>query len=144
MIRTTRLLALAATLALFLAAPASAEVVSFSVVVNGANQVPPAATGGNGTLTAQYDTVTRILSWVIVYSGTSGPLRASHFHGPAGVGTNAGVALGLQGNLASPISGQATLTPEMAADLMAGLWYLNMHTAAFPGGEIRGQLIPPP
>ena len=43
-------------------------------------------------------------------------------------------------SLASPITGSATLTPAQVADLTAGKWYFNVHTAAHPGGEIRGQL----
>ena len=41
---------------------------------------------------------------------------------------------------ASPIKGEATLTPEQATDLQAGKWYFNIHTAANKGGEIRGQV----
>jgi len=43
--------------------------------------------------------------------------------------------------LASPIKGDATLTDAQAADLAAGKWYFNVHTAAHGGGEIRGQLM---
>ncbi len=42
--------------------------------------------------------------------------------------------------MTSPVSGQATLTDAHAADLLAGRWYINLHTAANPGGEIRGQV----
>ncbi len=42
--------------------------------------------------------------------------------------------------MTSPVSGQATLTDAQAADLLAGRWYINLHTAANPGGEIRGQV----
>jgi hypothetical protein len=65
----------------------------------------------------------------------------AHFHGPAAAGANAGVVLPFA-NPASPIEGQATLTPAQAADLSAGKWYANVHTAANPGGEIRGQMLP--
>ena len=41
---------------------------------------------------------------------------------------------------ASPIKGEATLTDAQAADLLAGRWYVNVHTRAHPGGEIRGQV----
>jgi hypothetical protein len=42
----------------------------------------------------------------------------------------------------SPITGGATLTDAQAADLTAGLYYFNIHTAANPGGEMRGQMLP--
>ncbi|HJY16032.1 MAG TPA: CHRD domain-containing protein, partial [Xanthobacteraceae bacterium] len=41
------------------------------------------------------------------------------------------------------IKGEATLTPEQAQQLSAGELYINVHTAAHPGGEIRGQVMPP-
>jgi CHRD domain len=41
----------------------------------------------------------------------------------------------------SPIEGTATLTENQAADLLAGKWYANIHTAANPGGELRGQMM---
>ena len=44
------------------------------------------------------------------------------------------------GDLSSPIKGKATLTPAQVADLMAGRYYVNLHTAKNPGGEIRAQL----
>jgi hypothetical protein len=46
----------------------------------------------------------------------------------------------IEGNLASPISGTATLDDQKATDLQAGMWYFNVHTAKFPDGEIRGQV----
>ena len=60
--------------------------------------------------------------------------------GPAPVGANAGVALPFPGQMRSPMEGSATLTAAQVADLMAGRWYANIHTAANPGGEIRGQM----
>jgi hypothetical protein len=58
-------------------------------------------------------------------------------------GENAGVAVPLSGSLATPMSGTVSLTPAQAADLIAGKWYVNLHTAANPNGEIRGQLTVP-
>jgi hypothetical protein len=71
----------------------------------------------------------------------TGPASAAHFHGPAVAGSNAGVVIPFA-SAASPIEGQATLTPLQVADLMAGKWYANVHTATNKGGEIRGQMIP--
>ena len=47
----------------------------------------------------------------------------------------------LSGTLTSPIKGDATLTDAQLADLQAGRWYLNIHTDANKGGELRGQVV---
>jgi len=54
----------------------------------------------------------------------------------------AGVEVPITGDLTSPITGSASVTDAQAADLRAGKWYVNVHTAANPGGEIRGQVVP--
>ena len=67
-------------------------------------------------------------------------LTAAHFHGPAEAGKNAGVAVPIPNAASSPVKGEATLTDAQAADLLGGKYYINIHTAANPGGEIRGQV----
>ena len=108
--------------------------------LTGAQEVPPVTTGGSGTVDSSFDKGTNTLTWTVTYSGLSGPLTAGHIHGPAAAGANAGVLFPFTGDLASPIKGKATLTPAQVTDLMAGRYYVNLHTAKNPGGEIRGQL----
>jgi CHRD domain len=125
---------------LFAACPAAAETVSLKADLKAANEVPPNDSKANGTAEATFDTATRNLSWTVNYSGLSGPSAGAHFHGPGEAGKNAGIVLPFA-NPASPIKGSATLTEAQAADLLAGKWYVNVHTAANPGGEIRGQML---
>lgn len=112
--------------------------------LSGASEVPPVAGSGSGMVEASFDAKTSMLNWTVTYAGLSGPVTAAHFHGPAMPGANAGVVVPLTGALASPIKGSAVLTAAQAADLMAGKWYMNVHTAANPGGEVRGQVTAAP
>jgi len=85
------------------------------------------------------------LTWSVAFSGLTSTATAAHIHGPAAADGNAGVVLTLTPRNAfqidSPLRGSATLTDAQAADLMAGKWYVNIHTAKNPNGEIRGQLM---
>lgn len=115
-----------------------------SAQLSGASEIPPVTSNGSGTLEATVNTQTMMLSYTVTYAGLSGPATAGHFHGPAAAGMNAGIALPFSGSLASPIKGQATLTATQLGQLMAGNWYVNLHTAANPSGEIRGQVMVKP
>jgi len=117
----------------------ASKTVAVTAKLTGSAEVPPNASAGSGTLEATLDKQTNLLNWTVSYSGLSGPVKAGHFHGPALAGQNAGVALGFSGSMDSPIKGSATLTAAQLADLTAGKWYVNLHTATNPGGEIRGQ-----
>jgi hypothetical protein len=123
----------------FAALPALAETVKMQAELKGASEVPPVQSSATGTIEASFDTATRALTWQGTHSGLSGPATAAHFHGPAEPGKNAGVAV--PSPAASPVKGSATLSEAQAADLIAGKYYFNVHTAANPGGEIRGQVV---
>ena len=107
--------------------------------MSGGEEVPAVNTAGRGTLDGSYNKDTHKLVYTVTYEGLSGPATAAHFHGPASLGQNAGVVLPLA-STATPIKGEATLSDAQAADLLAGRWYVNVHTRAHPGGEIRGQV----
>lgn len=109
--------------------------------LSGASEVPPAAGGGSGTLQASLNLQTRVLIWSLTFTGLSGPPTAAHFHGPAMAGENASVAVPITAGLKTPDNGTMTLTSAQVDDLMAGKWYVNVHTTTNPNGEIRGQVM---
>lgn len=121
-----------------------ADAATHVAVLAGENEVPPVTTTAGGMAWIAVDTATNELTWTVEFQGLTGPATGAHFHGPAEAGANAGVVvpLGAAGApLESPLQGAAQLTAEQAAQLVAGQWYLNIHTAANVGGEIRGQVV---
>ena len=117
------------------------NLVAFTTQLRAANEVPVNASPGTGSVDAVFNKDTNLFRWKANYSGLTGPATAAHFHGPAAIGANAGVALPWPMPMRASMEGSATLTPAQVADLMAGRWYANVHTAAHPGGEVRGQMI---
>jgi hypothetical protein len=120
------------------AGPAFAD--KYKVTLDAKSEVPPNASPATGSADVDYDPATKKLTWTLTYSGLTGPATAAHFHGPAEAGKAAGVKVPIPGATSSPAEGSATLTDEQAADFLAGKYYINVHTAANPGGEIRGQV----
>lgn len=118
-----------------------AHLAAFSTQMTSMNEVPSVNTPATGRIAALLDKNTRLFRWKVNFSGLSGAPTAAHFHGPAAIGANSGVTLAFKNPVQSPDEGRATLTPAQMADLLAGKWYANIHTAAHPAGEIRGQLI---
>ncbi|CAN5249585.1 CHRD domain-containing protein [soil metagenome] len=134
-------LAIGASLATSLAfsGPAFAEKMAMKVNLTSAAEVPANTSPGKGTADVTYDTASKMLTWKVTYSGLTGPATMAHFHGPAEAGKNAPVVVPFK-DAASGAEGSATLTDAQAADLMAGKLYINVHTDANKGGEIRGQV----
>ena len=137
MLRTSLL---ATVFAVGLLSAASAATVNFTATMNAASEVPPKTSAGTGDVLATLNTATKDLTYTVTFQNLTGPATAAHFHGPAAPGANAGVVVPLGNNPTSPIHGNKTLTDAQIADLMAGKWYVNVHTAANPGGETRGQV----
>jgi hypothetical protein len=134
----TMLATLALGAAITFAGPAFAD--KMKATLDGKSEVPPTTSTGTGTADIDYDAATKKLSWKVTYTGLTGPATAAHFHGPAGPADKAGVAVAIPNATTSPVEGSAVLTDAQAADLTAGKYYVNIHTAANPGGEIRGQV----
>jgi hypothetical protein len=134
------LTALACTALFALATPSFAANVNLKADLKASNEVPPADSKGTGSVTATYDTASKKLSWKGTVSGLSGPATAAHFHAGE-AGKNGGVVVPIAGADKGSFEGSATLTDEQAADLMAGKWYVNVHTAANKAGEVRGQVM---
>jgi|GEM_PF-744805 len=117
----------------------------FSATYSGSNEVPPNASPGTGTIVGVYNDVTNTIFYTITFSGLLTNTTAAHFHGPAGPGVNAGVQIAHTGFPTGVTSGNYSksdvLTVAQETDLLAGLWYSNIHTTGLPGGEIRAQIV---
>lgn len=139
----TAIRVLAATVALgALALPAWAETINLGADLSARNEVPPNMSSASGRADIRLDTTSGNLSWNITYTGLGTPLSAAHFHGPATAQANAGIIVPIAGAGApSPMVGMATVSPQQVADILAGRWYVNLHTSGNPGGEIRGQVM---
>ncbi|MBE0567332.1 MAG: CHRD domain-containing protein [Krumholzibacteria bacterium] len=119
------------------AGAALADIATYTTILSGANEVPPNASTAGGAATIVVDTETLQAAWTLEFDGLSAAQTGAHFH-TAPAGANGGVAFGLP--LGSPVNGIWAMTAGQLADLAAGNIYVNVHTTAFPGGEIRGQM----
>jgi hypothetical protein len=174
--RPTTLLAIG--FALIVGLPtAQAAPVTYTSTLAGANENPPVASPGTGSTFVTIDTAAHTLHVVSNFGGLTSSTVASHIHCCAVPPTNAGVAtttpsfVGFPTGVTSGSMDQtydttlpgswnptfinanggtpATAEAALAAGLAAGQAYLNVHTANFPGGELRGNLelqvvLPPP
>jgi hypothetical protein len=119
-----------------------------NLLMTGSQEVPPNGSLGTGTLNATYDESSNSLIFTVNFSGLTTGTTAAHFHGPAPADSNAGVQIGWTGFPTGVTSGTfsdtVTLSDTQEAQLLSGLWYANIHTTTFPGGEIRSQLYENP
>jgi CHRD domain/Secretion system C-terminal sorting domain len=125
---------------------AKATIFPFHNTYSGAQEVPPNASTAVGTIVGTYNDVTNTISFTIIFSGLSAPTNNAHFHGPAAVGVGAGVTIAHTGFplgvTAGTYSASNVLTDAQETELLAGLWYSNIHTVGpLAAGEIRAQII---
>ncbi|MEX0786731.1 MAG: CHRD domain-containing protein [Dehalococcoidia bacterium] len=139
------LLAVAAMALALSSGPASADEIKFVVDMDGPQSENVCLQGSAGTGSGQVtlDDVTNEINWTLTWQDLSGAAIDAHFHGPAGPGVNAVIQVGI-GDLTPPSVGSAFIDDTQEADLLAGLWYVNIHTAKCPVGEIRGQVLQAP
>jgi hypothetical protein len=130
-----------------MASTAQAVVIHWTADLAPENVVPPVMTSsGSGSASGTVDTDSALLTWDISWAGLTGPAIGVHFHGQATPAQNAAVVVnvGAISGLTSPTIGDTVITAPQVAFLLAGLWYINVHTATNPDGEIRGQVAAVP
>lgn len=117
-----------------------------SSVMSGAQETPAITTTATGIMQSTYNRLSKILSYKISFTGLTTNAAAAHIHGTAPVGYAAGV---LQTFSGFPAATSGTYSGTVFIDgirftesnLLAGLYYVNIHNATRPAGEIRGQII---
>ena len=112
--------------------------VTYKATLKGTNEVPSNASAAVGLATLTYDPNTKLFTVVVTHNLATA--TGGHIHKGA-TGVNGEVVFPFLTTI-SPINyTSVALDATQLADLNAGLYYVNLHTASFPGGEIRGQLI---
>ncbi|MDQ8189294.1 CHRD domain-containing protein [Roseibacillus persicicus] len=94
---------------------------------------------GSGTISGDYDDSTNLLNYSITWMDLTSAVTNMHFHLGA-PGATGGVQLAVAGPWTSPQMGSETISETLETNLLAGNWYLNIHTSDFGGGEVRGQV----
>ena len=113
--------------------------------MSSSQETPSFSSTATGTIDASYNRLTKTLTYKLTFSGLSGNATAAHIHGLGEAGVSAGV---LQTFTPFPAATSGTYSGTLLIDgvkfteeyLLAGRYYMNIHTALKPAGEIRGQL----
>jgi hypothetical protein len=113
----------------------------FMSVLTSGQEVPVGTSTAMGVAFLTFEEKSRELTYSITYQGLSGAETAAHFHGPAAPGADADVRVGIDQTGAAK-QGTVVLTKPQVLLLKKGLVYINIHSGSFPGGEIRGQVLP--
>jgi hypothetical protein len=132
---------------LAISSSAGATVHNLTALIDGLQETPPVATPGTGTATMTLDDATNMFTLTGSFSGLIGTTNNAHVHGPAPVGTPAGVMFGITfdfGVTSGAISFNGVISDAHEQAILDGLTYINIHTTFRPGGEIRGQILPEP
>ena len=126
------------TLALLgIASTAQAEIMKFHADMSAGEEAPVTDSKGKGTADVTVDTDAKKVTWTVKIDGLTGYATAAHIHGPAAKGEKAPPEIDMSKAI---MAGTAAITDAQVADIKAGKTYVNVHTAKFPDGEIRGQL----
>ena len=108
--------------------------------LNAPQETPPVPSPGLGVAHLTFNETTKLLCFSITYSGLVGAEILAHIHGPSLPGVPGGILFPLP--LGNPKTGcVGPLSKTDKASLLKNLLYINAHTVAFPGGEIRGQIL---
>lgn len=103
----------------------------------GSSEVPAVQTEANGVAKIKVDSKKQKITWKVRIFDLDQPITGLHFHGPATITENNDVQIDME----SKLDGSASVTNEQIKQIRDGLWYINVHTDAYPSGEIRGQVV---
>ncbi len=121
----------------------ASTVVNTTATLDPGQETAEVTSDGSGTLEATYDESTGELTYTLEWSDLTGAPTMMHFHGPAARGEDAGVKIPIEGfpaEASGSVSNTVTVPESDRADLLAGKWYVNIHTEQYGPGEIRGQV----